>query len=290
MPAQKSSSTWGEAAQQADNVLLQSTKLLHATKVVKQVEIPQSREDKRMITDRNIMAMGLREDLEFEHVKMENNNASSLNKFDKHLKIKILQCDASRESMGAALSQDGRPLAFNDKLIIRIIKAKISYEELAIFWEETSNDHALNKIIKYVMEGWPQDFTATDTETRTSAIVVPKTQWAYILDLLHQGLSVMCNLARETLFGPGISDPVVLNPNIDLPKYDGTEDPRPWIESLEEIGFLYHWADYIISRYAAMNMIGSAKTWLNLHKISFTSWENFKSRLIEDFASAANKE
>ncbi|UYV72042.1 hypothetical protein LAZ67_9001620, partial [Cordylochernes scorpioides] len=86
------------------------------------------------------------------------------------------------------------------------------------------------------------------------------------------------------------SDPVVLNPNIDIPKYDGTEDPRPWIESLEEIGFLYHWADYIISRYAAMNMIGSAKTWLNLHKISFTSWENFKSRLIEDFASDANKE
>ncbi|UYV78515.1 hypothetical protein LAZ67_16001841 [Cordylochernes scorpioides] len=29
------------------------------------------------------------------------------------------------------------------------------------------------------------------------------------------------------------SDPVVLNPNIDIPKYDGTEDPRPWIESLE---------------------------------------------------------
>ncbi|UYV84450.1 hypothetical protein LAZ67_X002223 [Cordylochernes scorpioides] len=74
------------------------------------------------------------------------------------------------------------------------------------------------------------------------------------------------------------------------PIYDGTEDLRPWIESLEEIGFLYHWADYIISRYAAMNMIGSAKTWLNLHKISFTSWENFKSRLIEDFASDANKE
>ncbi|UYV76864.1 hypothetical protein LAZ67_14002248 [Cordylochernes scorpioides] len=86
------------------------------------------------------------------------------------------------------------------------------------------------------------------------------------------------------------SDPVVLNPNIDIPKYDVTEDPRPWIESLEEIGFLYHWADYIISRYAAMNMIGSAKTWLNLHNISFTSWENFKSRLIEDFASDANKE
>ncbi|UYV77636.1 hypothetical protein LAZ67_15001781, partial [Cordylochernes scorpioides] len=86
------------------------------------------------------------------------------------------------------------------------------------------------------------------------------------------------------------ADPVVLNPNIDIPKYDGTEDPRPWIESLEEIGFLYHWAEYIISRYAAMNMIGSAKTWLDLHKISFTSWEHFKSRLIQDFASDANKE
>ncbi|UYV65435.1 K02A2.6-like [Cordylochernes scorpioides] len=86
------------------------------------------------------------------------------------------------------------------------------------------------------------------------------------------------------------ADPVGLNPNIDIPKYDGTEDPRPWIESLEEIGFLYHWAEYIISRYAAMNMIGSAKTWLDLHKISFTSWEHFKSRLIQDFGSDANKE
>ncbi|UYV71288.1 hypothetical protein LAZ67_8002510, partial [Cordylochernes scorpioides] len=86
------------------------------------------------------------------------------------------------------------------------------------------------------------------------------------------------------------SDPVVLNPNIDIPKYDGTEDPRPWIESLEEIGFLYHWADYIISRYAAMNMTGSAKTWLNLHKTSFTSWENIKIRLIQDFSLDANKE
>ncbi|UYV72119.1 hypothetical protein LAZ67_9001873 [Cordylochernes scorpioides] len=85
-------------------------------------------------------------------------------------------------------------------------------------------------------------------------------------------------------------DPVVLNPNIDIPKYDGTEDPRPWIESLEEIGFLYHWADYIISRYAAMNMTGSAKTWLNLHKASFTSWENIKIRLIQDFSLDANKE
>ncbi|UYV61934.1 hypothetical protein LAZ67_1007101 [Cordylochernes scorpioides] len=67
------------------------------------------------------------------------------------------------------------------------------------------------------------------------------------------------------------ADPVVLNPNIDITKYDGTEDLRPWIESLEEIGFLYHCADYVISRHDAMNMIGSAKTWLNLHKISFTS-------------------
>ncbi|UYV62022.1 hypothetical protein LAZ67_1007522 [Cordylochernes scorpioides] len=86
------------------------------------------------------------------------------------------------------------------------------------------------------------------------------------------------------------ADQVVLNPNIDFPKYDGTKDPRPWIESLEEIGFLYHREEYIISRYAAMNIIGSAKTWLDLHKISFTSWENFKSRLIQDIASDANKE
>ncbi|UYV71173.1 hypothetical protein LAZ67_8002033, partial [Cordylochernes scorpioides] len=93
-----------------------------------------------------------------------------------------------------------------------------------------------------------------------------------------------------TIGGDASSDPVVLNPNIDIPKYDGTEDPRPWIESLEEIGFLYHWADYIIARYAAMDMTGSAKTWLNLHKASFTSWENIKIHLIQDFSLDANKE
>ncbi|UYV74255.1 hypothetical protein LAZ67_11002642, partial [Cordylochernes scorpioides] len=93
-----------------------------------------------------------------------------------------------------------------------------------------------------------------------------------------------------TIGGDASSDPVVLNPYIDIPKYDGTEDPRPWIESLEEIGFLYHWADYIIAHYAAMNMTGSAKTWLNLHKASFTSWENIKIRLIQDFSLDANKE
>ncbi|UYV71271.1 hypothetical protein LAZ67_8002457 [Cordylochernes scorpioides] len=93
-----------------------------------------------------------------------------------------------------------------------------------------------------------------------------------------------------TIGGDASSDPVVLNPYIDIPKYDGTEDPRPWIESLEEIGFLYHWADYIIARYAAMNMTGSAKTWLNLQKASFTSWENIKIRLIQDFSLDANKE
>ncbi|UYV73743.1 USP2 [Cordylochernes scorpioides] len=67
------------------------------------------------------------------------------------------------------------------------------------------------------------------------------------------------------------SDPVVLNPNIDIPKFDGTEDPRPWIESLEEIGFLYHWADYIIS-----------------HK--FHQLGKFQEPPIQDFASDANKE
>ncbi|UYV68668.1 hypothetical protein LAZ67_6000398 [Cordylochernes scorpioides] len=97
----------------------------------------------------------------------------------------------------------------------------------------------------------------------------------------------------EEWYKPRLStatEPVALNPNIEIPKYDRTEDPRPWIESLEEIGFLYHWADYIIACYATMNMTGSAKTWLNLHKASFTSWENIKIRLIQNFSLDANKE
>ncbi|UYV75671.1 hypothetical protein LAZ67_13000963 [Cordylochernes scorpioides] len=95
-------------------------------------------------------------------------------------------------------------------------------------------------------------------------------------------------------------EPVALNPNIEIPKYDGTDDPRPWIESLEEIGFLYHWADYIIARYAAMNMTGSAKTWLNLHNASFTKelrmklsrmqhWNEPAIRFAEDILVLCNK-
>ncbi|UYV83654.1 K02A2.6-like [Cordylochernes scorpioides] len=93
-----------------------------------------------------------------------------------------------------------------------------------------------------------------------------------------------------TIVRDASSDPVSWNPNIEIPKYDGTEDPRPWIESLEKIGFLYYWADYIIACYAAMNMTGSTKTWLNLHKASFTSWKNIKIRLIQDISLDANKE
>ncbi|UYV75458.1 hypothetical protein LAZ67_13000337 [Cordylochernes scorpioides] len=111
-------------------------------------------------------------------------------------------------------------------------------------------------------------------------------------DKRQKGRDTVHILRMKPYYGPSRQEDssIVLNPNIDIPKYDGTEDPRPWIESLEEIGFLYHWADYIISRYAAMNMTGSAKTWLNLHKASFTSWENIKIRLIQDFSLDANKE
>ncbi|UYV80241.1 K02A2.6-like [Cordylochernes scorpioides] len=97
------------------------------------------------------------------------------------------------------------------------------------------------------------------------------------------------NMEYRVILYPWIRSPYK-NPNIKIPKYDGTEDPPLWIESLEEIGFLYHWVDYIIARYAAMNMTGSAKTWLNLHKASFTSCENIKIRLIQDFSMDANKE
>ncbi|UYV68881.1 K02A2.6-like [Cordylochernes scorpioides] len=75
-----------------------------------------------------------------------------------------------------------------------------------------------------------------------------------------------------------------------LRKYAGDEDPRQWITSLEEVGFLYRWADYIITRYAAMNLVGPAKTWYEFHKVNLATWEIFKTRLIQDFASLENKD
>ncbi|UYV70559.1 hypothetical protein LAZ67_7003536 [Cordylochernes scorpioides] len=154
-------------------------------------------------------------------------------------------------------------------------KARAIYRDLLKQTPQTSIDEALEESFK-ASRGWM-------VETRSGKMQDPAQERIKAEESVKPQ-------PGATIGRDASSDPVVLNPNIDIPKYDGTEDPRPWIESLEEIGFLYHWADYIISRYAAMNMIGSAKTWLNLHKVSFTSWENFKSRLIEDFASDANKE
>ncbi|UYV64577.1 hypothetical protein LAZ67_3001230 [Cordylochernes scorpioides] len=49
-------------------------------------------------------------------------------------------------------------------------------------------------------------------------------------------------------------------------------------------------ADYIIARYAAMNLVGNARTWYDIHKVNLTSWETLKGRLIQDFASDENKD
>ncbi|UYV67836.1 hypothetical protein LAZ67_5002189 [Cordylochernes scorpioides] len=85
-------------------------------------------------------------------------------------------------------------------------------------------------------------------------------------------------------------DPIPFNPSLNIRKYAGDEDPRQWITSLEEVGFLYRWADYIITRYAAMNLVGPAKTWYEFHKVNLATWEIFKTRLIQDFASLENKD
>ncbi|UYV70775.1 K02A2.6-like, partial [Cordylochernes scorpioides] len=69
--------------------------------------------------------------------------------------------------------------------------------------------------------------------------------------------------AGVTTGGDAGFDPIPFNPSLNIRKYAGDEDPRQWIISLEEVGFLYRWADYIITRYAAMNLVGPAKTCMN---------------------------
>ncbi|UYV71076.1 K02A2.6-like [Cordylochernes scorpioides] len=54
---------------------------------------------------------GPKQDGEFDHIKECVRNAPSLAHFDKS-KMLILQCDASKDAMGAALLQEDRPLAF----------------------------------------------------------------------------------------------------------------------------------------------------------------------------------
>ncbi|UYV83737.1 K02A2.6-like [Cordylochernes scorpioides] len=54
---------------------------------------------------------GPKQDGEFDHIKECVRNAPSLAHFDKG-KMLILQCDASKDAMGAALLQEDRPLAF----------------------------------------------------------------------------------------------------------------------------------------------------------------------------------
>ncbi|UYV60625.1 hypothetical protein LAZ67_1001700, partial [Cordylochernes scorpioides] len=96
--------------------------------------------------------------------------------------------------------------------------------------------------------------------------------------------------AGVTTGGDAGFDPIPFNPSLNIRKYAGDEDPRQWITSLEEVGFLYRWADYIITRYAAMNLVGPAKTWYEFHKVNLATWEIFKTRLIQDFASLENKD
>ncbi|UYV63012.1 hypothetical protein LAZ67_2002847 [Cordylochernes scorpioides] len=96
--------------------------------------------------------------------------------------------------------------------------------------------------------------------------------------------------AGVTTGGNAGFDPIPFNPSLNIRKYAGDEDPRQWITSLEEVGFLYRWADYIITRYAAMNLVGPAKTWYEFHKVNLATWEIFKTRLIQDFASLENKD
>ncbi|UYV79524.1 CACTIN [Cordylochernes scorpioides] len=96
--------------------------------------------------------------------------------------------------------------------------------------------------------------------------------------------------ACVTTGGDAGFDPIPFNPSLNIRKYAGDEDPRQWITYLEEFGFLYRWADYIITRYAAMNLVGPAKTWYEFHKVNLATWEIFKTRLIQDFASLENKD
>ncbi|UYV82416.1 K02A2.6-like [Cordylochernes scorpioides] len=57
------------------------------------------------------VGLSTRNDGEFDHIKECVRNAPSLAHFDKS-KMLILQCDASKDAMGAALLQEDRPLAF----------------------------------------------------------------------------------------------------------------------------------------------------------------------------------
>ncbi|UYV72818.1 hypothetical protein LAZ67_10000882 [Cordylochernes scorpioides] len=194
----------------------------------------------------------------------------------------------------------------NLKLTLLNSQALIHYSmKLPLTLTCDASAYGISEVLCHIVEGEEKPITFvsrtlssaeakySQTEKEALAIVMVETRSGKMQDPAQERIQA----EESAKLQPGVtigrdasSDPVVLNPNIDIPKYDGTEDPRPWIESLEEIGFLYHWADYIISRYAAMNMTGSAKTWLNLHKASFTSWENIKIRLIQDFSLDANKE
>ncbi|UYV76859.1 K02A2.6-like [Cordylochernes scorpioides] len=50
-------------------------------------------------------------------------------------------------------------------------------------------------------------------------------------------------------------DRMLFNSSLKIENYDGNCDPRQCIESLKEMRFFYQWADYIIARYAAMNLL-----------------------------------
>ncbi|UYV62216.1 hypothetical protein LAZ67_1008247, partial [Cordylochernes scorpioides] len=132
-----------------------------------------------------------------------------------------------------------------------------------------------------------------DGQIRTRIACFMRTQSGLFYEMANadqQPLEAPTVEAGVTTGGDAGFDPIPFNPSLNIRKYAGDEDPRQWITSLEEVGFLYRWADYIITRYAAMNLVGPAKTWYEFHKVNLATWEIFKTRLIQDFASLENKD
>ncbi|UYV76924.1 K02A2.6-like [Cordylochernes scorpioides] len=130
------------------------------------------------------------------------------------------------------LSRDTHPMDelptpfLEDKRMVKMVRVNISDEKLVAMQKDTREDPALVKVIDYVIEGWPICKKDVDEDAKVffdfrhrlylwndllcigSAIVIPKTQRNNMLNLLHQlhqGISAIQGLARESLFWPRMS-------------------------------------------------------------------------------------
>jgi len=62
-----------------------------------------------------------------------------------------------------------------------------------------------------------------------------------------------------------------------IERYDGTQDPSVWLDSIQEVADLYDLSDSTSLKIARINLSGPARSWARCRQ--FADWPNFQKQL-----------